>query len=712
VRRPLLLFLVIAVLAAGCGRGERAASDSNAPIIVISIDTLRADRLPAYGYTGVATPALDGFRSDAILYANAYSHSPLTLPSHVSMLTGQLPADHGVRNNLGYRFDPSKHPPVSVVLKEKGYTTGAAVSSYVLRGATGLAEAFEHYDDAIPVVPGQAAGRLQRPGGETVQAALQWAGSAAARPFFLFVHLFEPHTPYAAPEPYRSRYSEPYDAEVAHADSIVGAFLEQLKQRGIYDRALIVVLSDHGEGLMDHGEAEHGVFLYREAIHVPLLIKLPGSERAGTTRTEPVQLIDLAPTLAKFAGAEFRGAGRSLLDPPGPPREIFSETMYPRIHLGWSELRSLVGEKYHYIQAPAPELYDIESDPTEKKNVLAEQRRVLARMRATLAQHDRPLAAPEQIAPEEAANLKALGYLAAPVATASGPLPDPKDRIGDLAELGAAEGLLRRGDPAGAIRLLEGLVARSPQFADAWSQLARTYEESGLLEKSLETRRRLMSIAPSLAPEIALAVASNYLQLEQAEQAEAHARLALSSNAPAAHLLIGRSRLARRDYAAAESEARAAMADQSYAIPASVLLAQAKVGQGREHLPEALKLLEDARRRIAGGNLQPVPLLEYARGDVLARMNRAAEAEEAFRGEIRLFPHNRQAYAALAVIQLLQKNVGAAQETMEQLVRNNPDDAAVRLAVETFERFGEGGAAARWKARAGGRRNPAVSSSR
>ncbi|HTQ80365.1 MAG TPA: sulfatase, partial [Thermoanaerobaculia bacterium] len=273
-----------------------------APLILISIDTLRSDHLPAYGYKGVETPAIDALRKDALLCERAYSHYPMTLPSHASILSGLLPTQHGVRDNVGYPLDGERHPTLAHLLKAAGYETGGAVSTYVLRRATGIASGFDFYDDTIEMQGGERLDDLQRPGAETVKRGLNWLRGRTAKPFFFFLHLYEPHAPYTPPEPFRSRYkASPYDGEIATADAVVGDFLSELKRLGIYDRAAIVLLSDHGEGLSDHGERQHGIFLYRETLQVPLLLKLPGSAQAGGRITVPAELIDVAPTLLGLA---------------------------------------------------------------------------------------------------------------------------------------------------------------------------------------------------------------------------------------------------------------------------------------------------------------------------------------------------------------------------------------------------------------------------
>jgi len=222
------------------------------------VDTLRADRLPAYGYAKVETPNVDALVADGVLFENAYTHVPLTLPAHASLFTGLLPAEHGVRDNLGYRLD-SRHATLAARLRERGYATGGAISAWVLRGATGMGAGFDFYEDSIEAPAGvDVAGAVQRPGGETLDRLLPWLEQAQGRPFFLFFHVYEPHSPFDPPEPWKSRYADPYDGEVAASDAIVGRLLDELRRRGVYDRALVVFLSDHGEGLGDHGEEFHG----------------------------------------------------------------------------------------------------------------------------------------------------------------------------------------------------------------------------------------------------------------------------------------------------------------------------------------------------------------------------------------------------------------------------------------------------------------------
>ncbi|MGD2114549.1 MAG: sulfatase, partial [Acidobacteriota bacterium] len=355
---PLLTGLVAALaLVTGCrpagpdGDGAGEGRTGN-PIVLISVDTLRSDRLPAYGYDGVDTPAIDALRAEAVLFERAYSPIPLTLPAHASLLTGSLPPGIGVRDNAGYRLEEDAGATLGELLGREGYATGAAVSAFPMRSETGLSRGFDHYDDAIPDVERALMANLQRSGDETLRAALGWLDSLQLdspreAPFFLLFHIYEPHTPREPPEPFASRYDDPYDGEVAAADAVVGRLLEALRERGLYEDSTIVFLSDHGEGLNDHGEEEHGILLYRESLQVPLMIKLPGALHAGATVPYPAQLVDVLPTVLELAGGDVPEGlpGTSLLRLVGEDvapelrdRTVYSETFHPQLRYGWSGL--------------------------------------------------------------------------------------------------------------------------------------------------------------------------------------------------------------------------------------------------------------------------------------------------------------------------------------------------------------------------------------
>ena len=680
--RDLRVVVVVWIfLLAACAREERAPLVfPGAPVIVISIDTLRADHLPSFGYRGVATPALDRLRGDSILFTDARAHVPLTLPSHVSMLTGELPPRNGVRNNIGFPFDAATHPTIAAILKRQGYTTGAAVSAYVLRASTGLGAAFDFYDDGIAMRGGVPEGQLQRRGSETVNIANGWIDAHQKQPFFFFLHLFEPHTPY-----------EPtYDDDIAAADRAVGTFLDHLRATGVYDRAVIILLSDHGEGLGDHGEAEHGILLYRETLHVPLIVKLPRQERAGTTVHNPAQLIDVFPTIAQLAGASKEGTSLLALD-AAAPRSSYAETLYPRIHLGWSALRSLTSARWHFVDAPAAELYDLRADAAETKNLAAVERRTAGSMREQVTAFGDLNAVPSAIDPEESARLAALGYLRGS-SNATGPLPDPKDRIGDLAAMRRAEGLAHEQRFDESITALRALVAHNPNFTDAWSLLGDTEEQAGEHEAAITSYRRAIELSPTLAGDLALSIASSLTELGRYAEADQTAAAVATANPIGARLARARIALARGDAAAAAGFAREAMSDHTAAPAAGVLLAEALTAAGR--FAEAGSALASAEA-AAGG--QRVEGLEFARGDLLARTDHVAEAEKAFRAEIAAFPRNNRAYSSLAVLLWVSGDRAGARGVLEQHIRAMPDARSIDRAAKTIETLGDAATAAAWR---------------
>ena len=695
--RALLLFLGMS--AAACNREQARPAFDNAPIILISIDTLRADHLPLYGYTKGATPNIDALRRDGILFENAYSHCPMTLPSHVSMLTGLLPTEHEVRNNLGYRFDAARHATLPQLLKQRGYATGAAVSSYVLRADTGLGAAFDFYDDAVPVATAGAASQHQRAGTATVGAAKRWIGQQSS-PFFFMLHLYEPHAPYTPPEPFASRYREqPYDGEVAQADAITGDFITFLKQSGIYDRAVIILTSDHGEGLWDHGEDQHGILLYREVLQVPLIIKLPKASRAGDSVKAPVQLIDLFPTVARLAGAPSENTkGRDALGEL-PARRIYSETFYPRIHLGWSELRSLIDERHHYIQGPRAELYDVVSDPREKNDISANERRVSAAMRTELAAYPAGIQELQNIDPEDAAKLSALGYLGS-VHAASGEqaLPNPRDMLPYLERIKAGFKLADERRYGEAVSVLRALVKENPGLFDAWDRLGEVLAEMGEYDEAIQVYREAMGRTQRFSPEMALALGNAYLQDGQPDEAARYADLASKSLPSPAHSLLARVALARHDYQTAEREATLAIGERN-PQPAMLLL-MAEVKRAAGDLPGALAATEAAAQRARELGVPALYRLDFLRGDILARSDRPAEAADAYRREIANFPQNVQAYANLAIIYYIEGRRADIDRLFEQMVAANPHPGAYAAAERAMDSFGEKAAAARWRKRA------------
>jgi arylsulfatase A-like enzyme/Flp pilus assembly protein TadD len=690
--------LVLSLGAAAC-RNDRLTAPG-APVILISVDTLRADHLPAYGYAGVETPNLDALRKDSVLFQNAYAHVPLTLPSHVSLFTGLLPPQNGVRDNLGYTLGPAP-ATIASTLKAAGYATGGAVSSVVLSHATGVSRGFDFWDDDVePTRVNQSLSRVQRGGDQTESLLASWIGSNSSKGgrFFAFLHLFEPHAPYEPPEPYKSRYASlPYDGEIARADEIVGRLIALLREKKLYDEALVVFLSDHGEGLNDHGEDEHGVLLYREEIHVPLFVKFPGQKRAGETVKSPVALTDVFPTIAEVAGAPVPAglAGRTLTttlgtaasSPAEPARRIYSETLYPRLHLGWSDLASLTDDRNQYIESPKPELYDVVADPGEKNDLAAGVPPAFRALSAALAAMPRPLQPPGASDPEAVKKLAALGYISATNADLTRKdLPSPRERIGAVAKLKEGFGDLQGARYAEAAEAFRELLKTDPGMVDVWQLYADACLKLGRDEEALGALQTAAKLSPG-NPQVLMALSDYYLATGNYAEARKHAELVGEAGPSNPHENLARIALAEGKLDEADREARAALERYpSRRVPHMIL---GRVARDRRDYAGALAefaLAAQAQERVGA---PPMQNLSFFQGDCLARLGRDAEAEAAFLQELRDYPSNPSPRTALALLYASQGREADARRSLTQLVESLRTPEAYFAAARTYDVLGD-----------------------
>lgn len=684
---------LVAGILAGVWWATRPATGG--PIVVISIDTLRADRLPLYGYTAGRTPAIDAFARDAVTFDRAYAHAPQTLPSHASMFTGQLPFEHAVRDNLGFTL-PETAVTLPEVLRDAGYMTAGFVSSFVIRADTGIAQGFTTYDAQFPAAASdRSPGQVQRPGPQTLEAANRWLDNLTETRAFVFFHIYEPHKPYAPPAAFRD-IPDAYDGEVAFADDIVGGLIASLKRRGWYDRATIVITADHGEGLGDHGEEEHGLFLYDEVIRVPLVIKLPGRVNAGTRRSEPVQHIDLMPTLTALAGVDapagLRGRDlRPLLTGAGTitPQGMYAEALYARYHFGWSELTSLTDERYRYIRAPREELYDLDRDPDERANLIDDRAPAAAALRAALTSmvDDRPLDAPALVSDADRQRLAALGYVgtqsSGPPVTSS-TLPDPKDKAHILRQYREAI------DHLSALRLVEGarglatILEDDPNMTDVWSQYATTLVRLGQLPEAYAAWREVVSRKPD-EPSGLLGATSVLVSLDRFDDARTYAELAIPRAPAAAHQALANIALAQgRDEEALRHAALAEQADPTLPLP---LMVQGLLHYNRGDYAGAVPLLQQARARFAQRPIQASDL-HFFLGDALARLERYAEAEPMLREEIRLYPQNTRARTGLAMLLAATGRATDADRALAELLQVSPAPDTYARVADLYAMFG------------------------
>ncbi len=451
-------------------------------IILITIDTVRADHVACYGAKNIQTPTLDGLAHDGVLFERAISQVPLTWPSHTVILTGTYPFQNGVQDFTGQPLD-LKFRSVAQALKDHGYATGAVVSAFVLDRSWGLARGFDFYDDAFSAqeFAQRDLGLVERRGGESVDRALKWLKKNQRRPFFFWLHLYDPHSPYDPPEPFRSEYQgHLYDGEIAYADHETGRLIAWLKSNHLYDSSLIVFVSDHGESLGQHGEHEHGFFLYNATVNVPLIVKPPAGKRTGVSKVSvPVETTAIAPTLLEAAGIHD-GMGeqlqsRSLLGKHSAADEpAYSETFYPFSSFGWSPLHALETERYEYVDAPQPELYDLTVDPEETNNIAAQQTATVAvfkeklRKRLSYRPYAGAGASSSGVSPDALEKLRALGYVAyrspVPSSALAAGLADPKDKLWELNSVLEAEDALRAGDTEKGKSLLLQVREKDPEM--------------------------------------------------------------------------------------------------------------------------------------------------------------------------------------------------------------------------------------------------------
>src|SRR6267142_1970288 len=483
---PRALFLLGLTLFLGACRQNKPPRPN---ILIITVDTLRADRVGCYGYAGGLTPNVDALAKDGVVFERGVAQVPLTWPSHAAIFTGTYPFHNGVQDFTGQPLS-DRFRTLAESLKDHGYATGAVVSSFVLDRSWGLARGFESYDDAFA---GQEflqknIGLVERRAEESVDHALSWLEAHPNQPVFLWLHLYDPHSPYNAPEPFRSQCAkQPYEGEIAYADSQLGRLFVWLKHapNNLYDNTLIVFLSDHGESLGEHGEKEHGFFVYDSTVHVPVVLKPPKTTGLAAQRVaDAIETIQVGPTVLELAGVQdpiqkqFQAASLVPLvigKPHGPVRPAYSETFYPANSFGWSPLHSVQTARYHYIEAPEQELYEHQADPAENNNLAAENANIVTSLRAQLNQllasypssatASGGIASGTSASPDVLEKLRSLGYVGyrAPAAP-NAKLADPKDKLPVFQDVLRATDQIQAGNFAAARSLLSSAQRKEPQL--------------------------------------------------------------------------------------------------------------------------------------------------------------------------------------------------------------------------------------------------------
>jgi arylsulfatase A-like enzyme/Flp pilus assembly protein TadD len=583
-------------------------------LLLVTIDTLRADHVSCYGPSPVRTPSLDGLAHRGAIVRRAWATVPLTTASHASILTGLYPPAHGVRDNSRFRL-PEGVLTLALRLGRSGRRTAAFVSSYTTSSLFGFDKGFETFNDDLGHTP-DGSRRQQRPGDETARLASAWLEGHAAEPFFVWVHLFDPHTPYEPPPEYlRDHPGDPYSGEVAFADAQLGRVLEALGRTGAARRTAVAVLADHGEGLGDHGEADHGYLLYETTLRIPFLLVAEGRIAPGTELAGPASTVDLVPTVLDLLGLPVPEdlEGRSLVGTDAArDRSLYAETLYPLDEFGWSPLYATRRGDLKLIEAPQRELYDLASDPAERSNIagarpadagsLSDGLRVLMRGLADAGGKARAAANQPDVGPEQVAKLESLGYAgggggAGPEAQAFPPVGgrNPREAMGDVKRLWEAQFMLLSKKPREAIPILESLAKGDPDNPKVQIKLGQALADAGRDDEAANVYEGLIRRRPTFY--YAYRAFSDFLE----ERKRPKEMLALWQRAPAAlRGLVGIEIVTARAERTAGMPAQAASRLEAYlrARPGDVE-GWTELGRARSDLGDKEKSLEAYQRALA-----------------------------------------------------------------------------------------------------------------
>lgn len=645
-------------------------------MVLVTFDTTRADHLGCYGYAAAHTPTLDRLAAEGVLFEDAYSSVPLTAPSHSTILTGKHPMAHGVRDNGLFVLAPEQRT-LAEILKEQGYRTGAAVGGFPLVARYGLNQGFDRYDDRLtPTYDSPLAGGVpkkanftfeERPAARVNEAVFDWLDAQGQEPFFLWVHYYDPHQPNHPPPPYDQLFADSlYDGEVAYADESLGTLLDHLKRRGVWDRTLVVMTADHGEGLGEHDELTHSYLLYDSVLHVPLIVRGPGLP-AGRRVPGRVRLVDLAPTILETVGvrvpADMQGRSLAPLFAQGSGARVdrvhYAESLSPRLSQNWGEQRALFDGQWKYVHGPRQELFDLAADPKELHNLVAERPDVAASMRDKLVdflKRNSPPGGSRMVAvdSETRAHLQALGYVAAGAGQGQEIREElrsdgtaPQDRAADTSLVSLGRALLTRGEPWAGREIARRLLATAPDDPLYLEYLAIAEVQIGRPEAALPVVEKLLSFGPAnnrSAEELLLDIGT---MLHERGQREAGMRLVrrsleLEPTAAGYHMLAS--------FEAAEGRAAEERAALERAVQIDPKYAPAR-------LDLAVRLAQEGRRAEAEQEMKRVlaeqPYFARARYDYGTFLLQEGEAEPAlalFDRAVVLEPEYAKArYAAIAV---------------------------------------------------------------
>ncbi|HQQ75803.1 MAG TPA: sulfatase-like hydrolase/transferase [Thermoanaerobaculia bacterium] len=667
---------------------HRAAASN---VILITLDTFRSDRLSCYGSRIVDTPNIDAFAAEGVRFTNAASTVPLTLPAHASIMTGLYPPGHGVRENVGTVLD-GRIPTLAELLGKSGWTTGGFVSAFVLDHRWGIGRGFDRYFDdfdlgGLGTANVANVGLVRRDGADTVAAALNWLDKRpAGRPFFLWLHLFDPHDPYVPKEPFKSRYpGRPYDAVVAYTDSLVGDFRRALDERHLLKDSLVILTSDHGEGLGDHGETFHGFLVYDTTIHAALIVRPPGGVRGGRVVDRTVSHVDLLPTILDLVGlkAPENVHGRSLAplvagrDVPWD-RPVYSESLYPLLHYGWAPLRALRAGRFKLIDVPRPELYDVAQDPTEEQNLHSvdpnrarELTADLGRLRHRIESGKLPAGNAPEIDQRAVARLRSLGYLAGGGGVAVGKeservRADPKDRLQLHQKIVDAQSRISHREYDAAGRLLEQVLAEDAEIVDAHQMLGQIAAERRRPRDAIRHFKRALELNP-MHEQSLFDLAAEYADLGRWDEALAGFRRVLELKGADARASLAIAdvyvRLKRFDEAADVLD-KASQSGESAPFFANKM-GEVRVEQGRDD--EAVPQFE---RAVALDDGFALP--HFNLGFLREKRGEGRLAAEQYARALELEPAFFRAQFNLGRLHAAMGDVERARQSWEAFLRSNP----------------------------------------
>lgn len=652
-------------------------------VVLVTVDTIRADRIGCYGFEGVKTPVMDMFASRGIKFENCTAVTPLTLPSHTSIMTGTYPTFHGVRDNGGFLV-PDPLITLAELFRQRGYATSAFVAAYVLDSKWGLNKGFDHYFDSFDLSKYKtiSLGNVQRPGNEVLDEALPWLEEKKDGKFFTWIHLFDPHTPYDPPPPYDEMYPHrPYLGEIAFTDSQLGRLWEFLENRGLLNNTFLVLAGDHGESLGEHQESTHGFFIYQGGVRVPLIFVTPNEKLQGLVPENPVSLVDIMPTILEMTGTAIPGQvqGRSLVpDFTGGGRmesTAYAETFYPRFHYGWSELKSIQDGRFKLIMAPRLELYDLEADPGELNNLVEERpadaRRLLTRLENFIQETSENAYELDYTKMDEETRqkLSALGYIG--TFSASGSLSgrnlgDPKDKIVVFNQLSRARELSLQEKYQEAAAMVEEIIREDPKIVDAYFTLGNLYFKWRKFDKALESFFQALDLKPNDSF-VVINIANSYIQMNQLEKAKDFILDSIDNLEPDSQimLILGNIHNALKEGDQALEYYRKCI--DLNPSSASAFNAMAGIFIARDQIGEAGRYLERARE------LNPqLPSLFYHFAQYYEARGELDRAGQAYQQELENVPHNFRAVFNLSRLHRLQGRPDKELKYLEQTIEINP----------------------------------------